>query len=293
MYRILGVDGKEYGPVTADVMRQWISQGRANAQTRVKLEGAAEWQTLSSVLEFAADFAAASGAAAPSSPPATPPKTSGMAITSLVLGILGLFTCGVTSLVGLVLGIIALVKVNRSGGRLTGSGLAIAGICVSALFLLMVPMYAAMLLPALSKAKSKAQSINCMNNVKQLSLAVMLYSGANGDKYPPAGTWCDAIQANVGNAKVFQCPSASAPSRSHYAFNRKLDGLPASKITNPAYTVVIFESDAGWNATGGREQMVRRPRHATRWLVGFADGHVEQLTESGLSRLVWDPSPSE
>jgi prepilin-type processing-associated H-X9-DG protein len=291
MYRVLGADGKEYGPVTSEVLRQWISQGRANAQTSVKAEGDAEWQFLASVPEFAADFTATPGMAAPSAVPGAPPKTSGMAITSLVLGVLGLFTCGVTSLVGLILGIMALLKVNRSGGRLSGSGLAIAGICVSALFLLMVPVYAAMLLPALAKAKAKAQSIACANNVKQLALGVRMYATDNGDKCPSANTWCDGILKYVGTDKVFKCPGTSVTSRSHYAFNQKLDSLPASKITNPARTVMIFESDSGWNAGGGQELMVRRPRHAQRWIVGFADGHVEQLTQSQLSRLIWDPSP--
>ncbi|MEI6392910.1 MAG: DUF4190 domain-containing protein [Verrucomicrobiota bacterium] len=151
MYRVLGADGKEYGPVSAEVLRQWIVQGRANAQTQVKPEGVADWQTLASVPEFEPDFAVAPGAtpSLPLSATAAETKTSGMAITSLVLGILGLFTCGVTSLVGLILGIIALVKINRSGGRLSGNGLAISGICVSAIFVLMVPICAAMLLPAL------------------------------------------------------------------------------------------------------------------------------------------------
>ena len=49
MYRILGADGKEYGPVNSEVLRQWITEGRANAHTKVKPEGGADWQTLASV----------------------------------------------------------------------------------------------------------------------------------------------------------------------------------------------------------------------------------------------------
>jgi prepilin-type processing-associated H-X9-DG protein len=285
MYRILGADGKEYGPVTAEVLRQWIAQSRANSQTKVKAEGSAEWQALASVPEFEADFAVAAGAVPAIAKPVSPAevKTSGMAITSLVLGILGLLTCGV------ILGIIALVKINRSGGRLSGNGLAIAGICVSALFVLMVPIYAAMLLPALARAKAKAQSINCVNNVKQLSLGVMMYATDHGDVFPLTNRWCDAIGPYVGSGKPFVCPAGTAGSRSHYAFNQKLGGLSTSKIANPAQTVMIFEADGGWNASGGRELMVRHPRHVTLVVVGFADGHVEQLSKSRLGQLVWDP----
>jgi prepilin-type N-terminal cleavage/methylation domain-containing protein/prepilin-type processing-associated H-X9-DG protein len=45
-----------------------------------------------------------------------------------------------------------------------------------------IAILAAMLLPALSKAKTKAQGIHCLNNLKQLQLGWMLYSGDNNDK---------------------------------------------------------------------------------------------------------------
>src|SRR5256885_7127512 len=52
MYRILGADRKEYGPVSADDIRVWIREGRANGQTLACSEGGA-WQPLSSFPEFA------------------------------------------------------------------------------------------------------------------------------------------------------------------------------------------------------------------------------------------------
>jgi prepilin-type processing-associated H-X9-DG protein len=298
MYRVLGADGKEYGPVNAETLGEWFTSSQANAQTKVKPEGAADWQTLGSLPEFAALFSAAPGASA--MPPPVPAqfgeaKTSGMAITSLVLGILGVFTCGVTALVGLVLGIVSLVRINRSGGRLSGKGLAIAGICSSGVFLLMLPIWAALMLPALARAKAKAQSINCVNNVKQLDLGILLYSQANGTQLPPANSWCDAILPNVASPRVFLCPAATGGGRCHYAFNQKLGGLSLNKITNPSRTVMIFESDGGWspgggwNASGGRQLVIGNPRHSRRVVVGFADGHVEQIAESELDQLIWEP----
>ena len=53
MYKIIGGDQKEYGPVTADQLRQWVAEGRVNLQTRVQAEGATEWKTVGELPEFA------------------------------------------------------------------------------------------------------------------------------------------------------------------------------------------------------------------------------------------------
>src|SRR5450432_1389896 len=49
-----------------------------------------------------------------------------------------------------------------------------------------IAILAAMLLPALAAAKRKAQRINCVSNLKQISLAFRVWEGDNGDKYPMA-----------------------------------------------------------------------------------------------------------
>ena len=53
MYKIIGADQKEYGPVTADQLRQWVAEGRVSGQTSVWSEGAGEWKALSAFPEFA------------------------------------------------------------------------------------------------------------------------------------------------------------------------------------------------------------------------------------------------
>ena len=62
MYRIIGADGNQYGPISTEQLRQWIAEGRANAQTKVLAEGTTEWKPLSEFPEF---FASAPGPAGP------------------------------------------------------------------------------------------------------------------------------------------------------------------------------------------------------------------------------------
>lgn len=66
MYKIIGGDQKEYGPATADELRQWIAEGRLNGQSLVKAENATDWQPLSDFTEF---FAALHAQAAENVPP--------------------------------------------------------------------------------------------------------------------------------------------------------------------------------------------------------------------------------
>jgi hypothetical protein len=53
MFTIIGADGKAYGPVPADKVREWIAGGRANLQTKAQRAGEAEWKTLGDFPEFA------------------------------------------------------------------------------------------------------------------------------------------------------------------------------------------------------------------------------------------------
>jgi hypothetical protein len=57
MYFIIGGDTKEYGPVSADDIRQWVAEGRLNAQSLAKSDGDTAWRTLASFSEFADAFA--------------------------------------------------------------------------------------------------------------------------------------------------------------------------------------------------------------------------------------------
>ena len=67
MYKIVGVDGRQYGPVSAEEIRRWIADKRVNAQTLVQMEGTQEWKHLGSFSEFADELKAVP------SPIASPP----------------------------------------------------------------------------------------------------------------------------------------------------------------------------------------------------------------------------
>jgi TM2 domain-containing membrane protein YozV len=137
MYRIIGIDGQQYGPIAPEQIRRWLAESRVNAQTLAQMEGTQDWKPLVSFPEFAADFKApsASTSAPPPANSATPRAGSKIpaGICGILLGSLGihkfilgytgaglimllvsLLTCFIASpimhLIGLIEGIIYLTK---------------------------------------------------------------------------------------------------------------------------------------------------------------------------------------
>ena len=145
MYRIIGADGRDYGPATADQVREWAAEGRVNAQTRALAEGAAQWKPLAEYLEFALLFARA---AAPLPAPgpisiASAPQSNSMAVTSMIMGILSL-TCGMCcchglpfNVLGIVFSLVALAQIGDDPRFQQSRPLAVAGLVLSVLSLVL------------------------------------------------------------------------------------------------------------------------------------------------------------
>jgi hypothetical protein len=76
MFKIIGGDGRQYGPVSADQIRQWLAEGRANAQTLVQAEGSLDWKPLGQFPEFAPSAPPPLGTTPPpAAAPVPPPPT--------------------------------------------------------------------------------------------------------------------------------------------------------------------------------------------------------------------------
>ncbi|MBI3416379.1 MAG: DUF4339 domain-containing protein [Verrucomicrobia bacterium] len=85
MFKIIGADQKDYGPITAEQVRQWIAEGRANAQTRAQSDASPDWKPLGSFPEFADAFAA-KAAASPQPQPVTSTVADALASEILARG---------------------------------------------------------------------------------------------------------------------------------------------------------------------------------------------------------------
>ena len=151
MYKIIGADQKEYGPVSADDLRRWAAEGRVNAQTLIQAEGQTDWQPLSSFPELST-----TSQQAPSIAPlsAAQPATNAAALVSgpaTGLMIVGIF-CALAAVLGLVSNVLGIGAgaMNQPGGagmppqleqwvKMTSGGVGIAlnvlGLAVSGLII--------------------------------------------------------------------------------------------------------------------------------------------------------------
>ena len=247
--------------------------------------------------------------------PIPEPKTSRLAITSLVLSIIGALTCVGGILFGpvsLVLGIISLVQIGRRPAALRGQGLAIAGMIIGGITTLLAPILAAVMIPVFMASRESAKQTNCFNNVKQLGMAMNMYLDDNDDRFPPPESWNNAlrlyrtsegqvtvrIQSPAGQGKssqlarskrsIFVCPSVGGDEPT-YAMNGMLKGKSFADVELPAEVVSIFESKPGKNLSGGPELLPSPPRHGKRHTLAYVDGHVRDLSDPEKAAL-WDPA---
>src|SRR3954453_874129 len=91
MYKIVGADGKEYGPVNVEQIRRWLAENRLRGDTLAQAEGSADWKPLSSFPEFASELKAPPPLWGP--PPSmaqSPPLPANRASTKIPAGICGI-----------------------------------------------------------------------------------------------------------------------------------------------------------------------------------------------------------
>src|SRR2546425_242669 len=132
-----------------------------------------------------------------------------------------------------------------------------------------IAILAAMLLPALNKSKNKAQGVYCLNNLKQMGLSWVMYSGDNNDRIPPnngndqngwvngvteyyPNTWCAGwlefngtpdntntlylsrshLQRNLSSFEVWHCPADKSVSKHGGATYRRVRSMSMNNWLN-------------------------------------------------------------
>lgn len=155
-----------------------------------------------------------------------------------------------------------------------------------------IAILAALLLPALGRAKESARATVCLGNLHQVGLALQMYVAENNNKLPvmrdvstdPAVAATNTfpaintvLAAQLGNTNVLRCPSDRAGfferTGSSYSWNSLLNGEDADHLKvfgiqfNPHEIPVVFDKEDFHKARGANK--------AVNYL--YADGHIKNL----------------
>jgi len=178
-----------------------------------------------------------------------------------------------------------------------------------------IAILAAMLLPALSSARERARTTGCLNNLKQLGLAMNMYVDDNEDSfpihnpswYPPYGTWMHLLNNNTrlldethgGKClETLHCPAdtlfnlnypsvstANPRDNTSYGMNLYLSSNVKKRtvLANPDQIVFFGDSrHVSEKATAGSWAMYSsdlNPRHSKGANIVWADGHASYANE--------------
>ena len=112
------------------------------------------------------------------------PKMSGLAIAAFVLGILSIFTLGITIIPAVILGIAAIIVIEKSGGRLTGRGFAVLGIVIPVIVFLAMFV---LLIPTFIKERQTDFRMVCGMNLGGIGKAMTIYANDYDGELPRAG----------------------------------------------------------------------------------------------------------
>jgi prepilin-type N-terminal cleavage/methylation domain-containing protein/prepilin-type processing-associated H-X9-DG protein len=174
-----------------------------------------------------------------------------------------------------------------------------------------IAIIAAMLLPALSRAKATSQAIACRNNLKQWGLATQLYATEHDDFLPQDGSangdsinagWYVDLPKQIGLAtynempwrtngaidpgnSIWICPSnlrrSTGTNLFHYCLNEHVNGtgtgnqVKLSAIPQPVVTIWLF--DNGGLAPVAQENNVHTNLHNQGAQFVFLDGHAQRF----------------
>lgn len=145
----------------------------------------------------------------------------------------------------------------------------------------------------------------CEANLESLFAPIRAYCNTHDGEFPDPSKWCDLllneppqesgdkydIYWKYFSEKTFRCHSAGKI-KSGYAFNKNLAGKKISDVdTN---TVILFESDTGWNQNGGPEIMCFE-RHKSifgesgSYVLCVGEPRVRFIPASEVQKLRWNP----
>lgn len=188
-------NGEKSGPFDKEEVYRRLVSGEFSGNDLGWCEGMAEWEPLSKLippqtppLPSSANQSVFGPSAARSSAPLPDAKTSGMAVASMICGILGLLLW-LPCIPAIVLGHLGLSAIKKSAGALKGGGMAVTGLVTGYIMIAALPIIAilaSLAVPAFNSIQKQALQIKSVNNARQLVLGMKMYASDHEGNFPPS-----------------------------------------------------------------------------------------------------------
>ena len=157
------------------------------------------------------------------------------------------------------------------------------GIGVFCCCFLLIPIFAAILFPVFAKAREKARTTTCMNNQRQLSMAILIYTEDNKGILPTEQAVWKTIGADDRAQHILVCPTVGVDTPNSYGYNQQLSGLTVDNLKQPNMMLMTADSSDSTNIIHSAQDIAFRHRHNA--MGSFCDGHVAAIPEGQPIRL--------
>jgi type II secretory pathway pseudopilin PulG len=222
-------------------------------------------------------------------------RRRGFAIASLVLGILSLPTIGLVGIgavLGIVFGVVALVKASRAPAEFGGQGMAIAGIVLSVVSVLVMPfmigIIAAIAIPSLLRARVSANEAAAIGDIRAVISAEAAYSAVNGGYYDTLECLAAPVRCIPGySGPALVDAELAAPSVRH-GYSRVFHPGPA-----PASALPPTVSRSSLTSFALVAVPVQRGQTGVRAFCGEASGRIRYKADGSAPDVVAGSCPED
>lgn len=258
----IGRNGQRLGPFPIEDARQRLAAGEFQPGDLAWAEGQSNWLPLTSLLATAPGEPPPLQGGVPTiprpqtwQPPAAPQETSGLAITSLVFGILSVtFVPIILGIPAVICGHVSLSQIKKATGRIGGGGMAVAGLIMGYLSCALLPLIfviallAGIALPVFGEVKTRGSQTMSLSNAKQIATACKIYASDHDGAFP--AKLDQLVPDYLPDPAVFVCPlSPTLPVGYDYFGGNEKDPpekvLIASKNVTKGKRIVVYISGAG------------------------------------------------
>ena len=225
-----------------------------------------------------------------------PRPRRGLAIASLILGILGLPTVGLVligAMLGIVLGVVALVKARNAPAEYGGKGMAVAGIALSVISIVVMPfvlgIIAAIAIPSLLRARVSANESATLGDVRSVAAAEAAYQSINAGYYDTLECLAAPSRCVPGHSGPALMDGALATTTEKNGYRRTFHAGPPPDMPDPSKPV----SPSSMTAFAYVAVPVQPGKTGVRSFCVDATGHVRAQGDGSAPEIVDGVCPTD